>query len=379
MARMNIIVIVLLFILLAFHGLNNYFVLTKSTYCLRPDNFAYLEKTMNIFYTLKEFRLNINYFRGAYLMIFHDAFKPPLFFITAAPFVLFGINKDIVAMSNLIYLGVLLFASYGIGKMVFNSRSVGLFSAFFISCFPAIFPFSRVLMVDFALVSMVTLSAYLFLLHKFDNLIFSVLAGFIIGLSFLSKQTYLIFFPGILIIFFLKKENWQNSKNIRNLFISLTLAFIVAANFYILNFSESIKYLSFNMVKLAYSRSPFYYLNVPLKNKLFLVFSLPFLLSLIYLVKEKKYGLVVLIFFPLLLCSILNNKLERFVLPVIPFIIISTTGFLWSFIKIRKPLFIILSVFIISLYFGVSYQGVLPIKHDFAKKFLLGSDYYNIE
>lgn len=379
MGKINIVVIILFLILLAFHGLNNYFVLTKSTYCLRPDNVTYLERTTHIFRTLKEFKLNPNYLRGVYITVFRDPFKPPLFFITGIPFILFGINKDILAMSNLVYLGVLLFATYGIGKTVFNSRAVGLFSAFFVSCFPAIFPFSRVLMVDFALISMVTLSAYLFLLGKFDSLKFSLLAGLIVGLSALTKQTYLVFFPAILTLFFLKKDNLQEKRNIRNLIISLSLAFVIAANFYILNFSENLKYLSFNVAKLAYREPAFYYLTAPLKNKLFLVLSAPFLISLVYLCKERKFGLPVLILFPLLLCSILNNKLERFILPIIPFVIISTTGILWLFVKIRRPLFSILSAFVILLYLLVSYQGVLPIRRDFAKKFLFGSDYYNIE
>lgn len=355
----------ILFMLLLFHGLNNYYILTKSRYCLDPDSVSYFVRISRTLQIFKNVELNLKSLYETYNEIFRDNFKPPLFFITASSFLLFGSDKNTIIMSNLIYFAILLFATYGIGEKLYNYK-VGILSAFLVSMFPTVFALSRVLIVDFALAAMVALTFYLFALDKFDSLKFSLLTGIVIGLGSLIKQSYFLFLLPILFYFFLRKNNLKNKKILRNFILSIAIGLFISS-FYYIRRSYDYYHVIFQVKS---NINPLYYLQSTLNYQLLPLFSLLFLISILFCFKKKRYFLPVMVLIIVIIFSISPNKQIRFTLPILPFIAVIISGFLWSLEKIRRPLIASLVLFSFLQYFVISYRSNSTILYNFSKNLL---------
>jgi 4-amino-4-deoxy-L-arabinose transferase-like glycosyltransferase len=121
-------------------------------------------------------------------------YYPPLVHLTAVGFYkLFGVSMDVAALSNSVYLVVLLLAVYGIGEKL-AGRWVGLLSAGVVSTMPIVFSMSRYLYIDFALTALV--AANVCLLLRSDRLArrgYALLYGLSLGLGMLAKWTFAVF------------------------------------------------------------------------------------------------------------------------------------------------------------------------------------------
>ncbi|MFH1202397.1 MAG: glycosyltransferase family 39 protein [Candidatus Omnitrophota bacterium] len=353
----------ILFALLLFHCLNNYLVLAKSRYCLKSDSSSNFAQTRIILQSLREVRLD---FKSIVYKTCGTIFggrwsRPPLFFITSSPFFLFSTDKNsLIVMSNAVYFAILLFASYGIGNTLYNFK-VGVLSAFLVSMFPAVFALSRVFMVDFALMSMVALTFYLFALNRFASTKFSLLIGIIIGLGALLKQSYFIFLFPITSYFFLSKDNLKNKKIIKNFILAITVGLFVAAFYYARHFYNG--YLHYFVFQNR-NVSPFFYLQSLLGRQLLIPFFLLFLFSSAFSFKEKKFFLPAMVLALLIIMLILPLKQNRFILPVFPYIAVIISGFIWSFANIRKLLIVSLVLFSLLQYFTISFPQIIALKAD---------------
>ncbi len=90
--------------------------------------------------------------------------RPPLYQLMTIPSILiFGRSEDAVRSVNLLFLAVLMLATYGIGRLVKDGKT-GLLAAFLVSTYPPIVHLSRMYLPHFALPSCVALSIYLLLL-----------------------------------------------------------------------------------------------------------------------------------------------------------------------------------------------------------------------
>lgn len=373
--RNRLFVLIFIFTLLLFHGLNNYIILTKSRYCLGPDSIIYIERTIQTFQALREIRLNLNSIYKSYIQIFMG-WRPPLFYFIASPFLLFGIDKNIIIMSHLISFAILLFATYGIGKALYNSE-VGILSAILVSMFPIVFAVSRILMLDFTLMAMVTLTFYLFVLDKFNSIKFSLLTGIVIGLGALSKHSYFVFLLPMLIYFFLQKNNLKSKKILRNFSFSIIVGLLISALYYIhpSNFE-----LYYDVFLIKDTKGPFFYLYSLPDHELFLVFSCLFIISLVFYFRRKEYFLPVMVFTLLISFSIIRHKGDRYILPIFPYIAVMISNFVWSLSKTRKMLSVILVLFSFLQYFIISYGNNIVSKptgvpHKHSKNFLLSLDH----
>lgn len=377
MKKHKLCIFLILSILLLFHGLNNYYILTKSRYCLGPDSTSYFSRTVQTFQILKKFKLNMKSVYETYERIFRDDFKPPLFFLTAVPFLLFGIDKNNIIMSNLIYFAILLFATYGIGKRLYNFK-VGILSAFLVSMFPTVFALSRTLMLDFALMAMVALTFYLFVLNEFDSFKFSLITGIVIGLGILTKQGYFIFLLPMLFYLFLQKNNLKNKKIIRNVIFSIMIGLLISIIFYYAHsgrvyYSTSLWFLYNKKELVPFSYRPYFYLRSILTRQLLPFFSSLFLTSLLFYLLKKKYFLPIMIFILLLFFSnFFFSKADRHILPIFPYIAIMISGFIWSLEKFRRFLIISLVVFSFLQYFIICYASPLPMSYGPLQKILSG-------
>jgi hypothetical protein len=133
------------------------------------------------------------------------SYYPPLFHFTALPWQrLFGVSEDVAAMTNVIYMAILLLSVYGIGARMFGQR-VGLLASCLVSLFPMSFSMARYFYLDYALMAAVALGVYLLLLtNGFESRKYSLLFGLGLGLGMLIKWLLIFFLLGPLFVILLR-------------------------------------------------------------------------------------------------------------------------------------------------------------------------------
>jgi len=139
------------------------------------------------------------------------SYYPPLFHFSALPWQRFlGVSEDVAAMTNVIYMAVLLLSVYGIGARMFD-RQVGLLASCLVSLFPMSFSMARYYYLDYALMAAVALSVYLLLLvNGFESKKYSLLFGLSLGLGMLIKWLLIFFLLGPLCIILLRSPVIQD-------------------------------------------------------------------------------------------------------------------------------------------------------------------------
>ena len=193
-----------------FHAMNNWFWLAAnatSTGWDRPKQLLYLLTYDGI---LEHVDI-VSLFQA---VTFNDgkwSYYPPLFHFSALPWQrLFGVSEDVAAMTNVIYMAILLLSVYGIGARMFG-KHVGLLASCLVSLFPMSFSMARYYYLDYALTAAVALSAFLLLLADgFENRKYSLLFGLGLGLGMLVKWLLILFLLGPLCITLLRSPVIQD-------------------------------------------------------------------------------------------------------------------------------------------------------------------------
>ncbi|MDD4909380.1 MAG: glycosyltransferase family 39 protein [Candidatus Omnitrophica bacterium] len=127
---------------------------------------------------------------------------PPFVAIVTAPFYFIsGISQDAGALVNsAVFLAVLLFSIYGIGKRVAGIRA-GLLSAFIAAMYPAIFNHMKTYNLDLPLTAMCALSVWALLSSEgLTSRRYTLLFGLSSGLAFLTKDSFPLFIAAPLAI-----------------------------------------------------------------------------------------------------------------------------------------------------------------------------------
>ncbi|AJF61831.1 TPA: phospholipid carrier-dependent glycosyltransferase [Candidatus Woesearchaeota archaeon] len=175
---------------------------------------------------------------------------PALYMFQTFPFyAIFGISEDAAAMSNTIYLFILLFSVYFIGKKMKNSYA-GFLSASIVLFIPGVLSFSRVYLPDFGLAAFFLLSLALFLYSDFfRDRKYSILFGASAGLGMLIKYTFFVYIGVALFILYLR--HLKNEKKLlltkqqrSNLMISLSIAVLFMLLWYPMNFLNALGYIT---------------------------------------------------------------------------------------------------------------------------------------
>ncbi len=136
-----------------------------------------------------------------YDMLAYASYYPPLVhYMAAAAYQLFGISEEIAVMTNLLYLFVLLMATWYIGRRLSsreNATTDGVLAALILATFPMIYAMSRYLYLDFALTALVGLCIALLLgSERLSRRGPALWFGLAIGLAFLVKWTTAAFLIG---------------------------------------------------------------------------------------------------------------------------------------------------------------------------------------
>jgi len=126
---------------------------------------------------------------------------PPLSFLILGGFYsVLGLQGQMSAMINSLYIILILSCVYLLGKQLFDSKT-GFFSALILSFFPGFVALSRDYWIEFGLIGYGCLNAYLLLKTDFfRNRKYSLMLGVSLALSFLHKQEFILSFIGPLIL-----------------------------------------------------------------------------------------------------------------------------------------------------------------------------------
>jgi 4-amino-4-deoxy-L-arabinose transferase-like glycosyltransferase len=179
-----------------FHAANNWIWLSKNVTTRGWDRMNALVNSLLYNATLSHLSLQ-TLFKAS----IQDEVRPPLFGTSMALMYKFlGVSRDTAVMANLVYLGILLVASYGIGKKL-GGRRLGLLAAALTVSMPLLFSMSRYSYFEFALTALVVLGIDLLLASdRFQNRRNSLLLGVVLGMGVLLKRTYPIFVIGPLLV-----------------------------------------------------------------------------------------------------------------------------------------------------------------------------------
>jgi 4-amino-4-deoxy-L-arabinose transferase-like glycosyltransferase len=197
--------------LFAFHTAVNWTWTATNVTLMGWDRSSHLAKTLIYNDILREINL-----RSLFTALTWPWNRPPLPFLSVVPFYrLFGVSTDVALMSNCLYLAILLWSVYGIGRQLYGRR-VALLAAFLVSFYPILFSISRLSYVDYALTAMVALGIYLLLkTDGFRHRGWSLTFGVGMGLGLLTKWPF-IAFAGAPIAY----EAWRSGALKRLLFVS---------------------------------------------------------------------------------------------------------------------------------------------------------------
>ncbi len=138
-----------------------------------------------------------------YNLFRRDYFYPPFYILGSLPFYfIFGTSQDVSTLVNVPFAIILILSVYFIGKKI-STPEIGLLSAALVALTPAIFSFSRVFLMDFAVCAAVALSICLMIYtDKFSKKNFNMFFGLSIGLGMMMKWSYAVYMIGPIISYF---------------------------------------------------------------------------------------------------------------------------------------------------------------------------------
>jgi len=117
---------------------------------------------------------------------------------------------SVVVASNVVFVPLLAAGCFGVGRLVFGSERAGLLAALFALGTPMIVSEMHEFLLDPQQAAMVAVSVWAILAsRRFERLGCSALAGALVGLAMLTKETSVVFVGGLLLVV-LARGGWRN-------------------------------------------------------------------------------------------------------------------------------------------------------------------------
>ncbi|MFZ5801246.1 MAG: ArnT family glycosyltransferase, partial [Candidatus Omnitrophota bacterium] len=379
--RINLLVGILIFMMIAFHLVNNSIYLKQSATPPYFDEVGFVRGAVEYYDCFKQHRfteLPVELFK-----IVPSKNRPGYPFSAALLLLIFGIQDPFywVRWVNIIYLAILLVSLYGIGKILYDWRT-GLLSAFLATiAFPLIHWFSRMGLTDVPLAAMVGATLYALLLtdnlrKKWRSFVF----GLLLGISELVKISAVVFLIGPLAmlffnVFFLRKKQpfpWPGFllffcgavllpvlyliPQYQEVFAYITLPSLYGTEFGLLNSKYSWESFKYYFTYAIYDYNGYFFT---------LLFCGGFLLAIF---KSWRRNLMALSWFVvpyLILCFVLGNKNPRFFIPLYPAVALLSAH--WIFKINNRWMRRILTGFTVALGMGFYFSntwGLGPLNQD---------------
>jgi hypothetical protein len=144
-----------------------------------------------------------------------------------------GVSAPVIA-ENLVFVPLLALGSYRVARMAFGPRA-GFLAVLFALGTPLVTAQFHVFMVDVPETAMVAVSVYLILAsERFSRTWLSALAGIAVGLGMLTKEPFVFFVSGVVLVAMLR-GGWRNW---RGLILFFALAAAIALPWYYENLTE---------------------------------------------------------------------------------------------------------------------------------------------
>jgi hypothetical protein len=161
---------------------------------------------------------------------------PPLVHVIGAVAVFVAGKSPMAAIvaSNVVFVPLLAFSCYGVGRLAYGPRG-GLLAGLFALGTPIVVSQMHVFMIDPPEAAMVAASAWAILAsRRFERLGASALAGLLVGLALMTKETSVIFLAGLVAVAILR-DGWRNW---RGLLLFLAIAAAVSLPWYIYHVAQ---------------------------------------------------------------------------------------------------------------------------------------------
>jgi len=371
--------LVLIFALFLIYTIYDYFWIVRNTLPPTWDDAWHLMSSLNYY------RILTNPSADMFEKLIHvDWYYPPFFkFSTAFFYMVFGTSITTALMTNVFYVGILLFSTYGIGKTLFN-RETGVAAAIFVSMYPMVFNLQRVYLIDLSLTAMVTLSIYSLLLTKnFKDFRYSLIFGAILGITFLVKWTAVFFIAGpfIYIIYrsFFKVETPVTEKiskkrrkkldselsSIKNiqlkyLILSSLVSILIASIWYLPNGEGAYNFIKEmapywasvegeNVNIFSLDNISFYFIAII--TQVSFLFTLFFIIGMAYLIRIKQRSSFILlswILIPIIVLTLQLNKGDRYSMPILAAIALTSAFWITSITSRKVKVAVIATIILLG-------------------------------
>lgn len=323
---------ILIIVLIAcFHAINTLIVLKTNHFYSAPDESVtcIVDMSHSFCQEYQLIKLVDNSTISEFFKNLVSYMKPPVYFLTAFPFLYFIHDINIfITVFNLFISLITLLSVYGIVSKI-NSKQAGLFASLTLSLYPLFFSMHRTFFIETLLAATVALSLYIIILHKPENKFPALALTFVLTAGLLTKEQFFVYMPFLLLFIFY--TNYKSIKNNVILFISFFLAFILAyiawfcylpVNIFVhlINYAKD----NINMDYFFYFKDYFYFSLTPFV-------SIFWIIATGYFIFKKKNFLWILN--PLLILfifSVSGNKVIRHMFPVIIFIPVLITLFIYE-------------------------------------------------
>ncbi|HRY28841.1 MAG TPA: glycosyltransferase family 39 protein [Elusimicrobiota bacterium] len=213
--------VVVLVGIVVLYAVVNYFWLQKT--CFVPHNpdeaFHIYTGVFNRYYPVE----NI----GQLVSEIRKAVREPLYGLMAVVAnKYFSKSLFVTRYVNLFWFAIALFAVYRLGTVLYDSRA-GLYSAFVMAFYPAMFGFSRIYSPEFGLIGVMTFAVvFLFQSDGFFVTRSAVLFGLMLGMGLMIKNIMALFIVGPLVYAVFRHRSFKYVR-VRNIIVSLGIALIL--------------------------------------------------------------------------------------------------------------------------------------------------------
>jgi 4-amino-4-deoxy-L-arabinose transferase-like glycosyltransferase len=175
--------------LVLLHGIINWLWLSDNVTSTGADKSQHLAHSLRYHLALSPPTI-----RSLFTVLVDNPIRPALVPISATlAYHVFGFSVDAGPMINLLYMAILLSATYGLGVKL-ASRNVGLLTTVVVGTYPVIYAMSRLFYYEFALTAMVAVTIFFLVAGEgFQRRTASLLFGLCLGLGLLTKRTFVAF------------------------------------------------------------------------------------------------------------------------------------------------------------------------------------------
>ncbi|MCF7875020.1 MAG: glycosyltransferase family 39 protein [Candidatus Omnitrophica bacterium] len=258
----------------------------------------------------------------------HALDRPPVLFVLQAfgwrVLEAFNFRDEnmLIILVNTLFLFILGLSCYGIGLLL-QGKKAGFLAAVLTLFMPLIYVYSRVMMTNLPLTALLCLTVYILLkTDRFRSKFFSILLGVSLGISQLTRETFILFIAAPLFYYVYRSLRTRITKKIVcNLLISLGLAFLIAGVVFLnpASFYAYKKYLQLSQISCINYGLFSYFARWPsLTGYFILISTLPLFIGSVFNIKKTDKILLLWFLVPFAIFTIFPNKSLRFIMPVLP-------------------------------------------------------------